>query len=67
MKCCNVLHMSAGSRCFHLSADLQDIAALVGDEQDIELLKRLIDKSDIASLDCCMLRIDWNEFGKGRE
>ena len=50
-----------------MSAHLQDVAGLVGDEQDVKLLERLVDKSHICRLDRGVLRVDGDEFGERRE
>ena len=50
-----------------MSAHLHDIARLVGNEQHVELLKRLVDESYIWGLYGGMLRVDRDEFGKGSE
>ena len=46
---------------------LQDVTSFVGNEQDVKLLKRLIDESHIGRLDGGMLRVDGDELGEGGE
>jgi hypothetical protein len=43
---------------------LQDVAALVGDEEDVELLKRLVHESHIRCLDGRVLRVGRDKLGE---
>lgn len=47
--------------------DLEDIGALVGDQEDIELLEWLVNESDIRGLNRGMLRVGRDELWEGSE
>lgn len=43
---------------------LEDVARLVGDEEDVEVVKRLVDVTNVGGFDGRVLRVRWDE---GRE
>ena len=61
------VEMSCGQPNFNKTTHLENVAALVGDEQDVELLEWLVDESDIGGLNGGMLGIGRDEFGERSE